>query len=422
MTGNDSPAPSRLLTKELVLSLYVPALVISLGIGIITPVLPTYARSFGISFGEASLLFVIYQLGALAFTFPTGFLMDRIGRRPVLLAGPLITALASFLMAAARSYPEILICRFVSGAANELWMQSRLAVITDSAATNERGRQITWMVGMQRAGTMLGPAVGGFLADAWDIRIPFIIHGILMLAVVIPSFIFVRETVATRPAQAEDGSTLQPFTTRDLIKYILTAEMLAFFVVQFLATVCRGGEGSTFNLYAVYEYGIGPQTLGLISVLAGVAALPIPFITGYFMDRYGRKKVIVPSFTLLASALLFMAVTAFTKMPLLAYVVAYIAAQVTQSTTNGTMQVLGSDMSPAAARGGFFGVWRTVSQGGALFAPAIFAVIAEHSSFGAAFLFLSISSVLVAIIVSTVLRETGRVNSPQAEGAALTQI
>lgn len=262
---------------------------------------------------------------------------------------------------------------------------------------------------MQRAGTMLGPALGGFLA-VWDIRAPFVVHGVMMLAIIIPSFTLMRETAFRRPAQSE-AQPGETFSTRDLIKFLLTAEMLAFFVVQFLATICRGGEGGSFNLYAVYAYDVSPQTLGIISVIAGVCALPIPFATGYFMDRYGRKKVIVPSFSLLAAALLFMAITAIAQMPLLAYVAAYVMAQVTQSTTNGTMQVLGSDMSPAAGRGRFFGVWRTVSQVGALAAPAIFALIAENLSFGPAFLFLSVSALLVALIVSMVVRETGRTSA-----------
>lgn len=217
-------------------SLYIPALVLSLGIGIVTPVLPVYAKSFGITFGEASLHFVIYQLGALAFTFPTGFLMDTIGRRPVLLADPIITALASLLTAAAHSYPEILVYRFVSGAANELWMQSRLAIIADSAATHQRARQITWMVGMQRAGTMPGPALGGLLAGAFDIRIPFIVHDLLMLAIVISSFSSTKETVNATISPHDGvptGASDPDMSMRDLIRFILTTQMLAFFLVHF---------------------------------------------------------------------------------------------------------------------------------------------------------------------------------------------
>ena len=51
------------------------------------------------------------------------------------------------------------------------------------------------------------------------------------------------------------------------------------------------------------EVSVGPGDLGWMSLLAGVAALPIPFITGTWMDKWGRKRIIVPSFLLLAVTL-----------------------------------------------------------------------------------------------------------------------
>src|SRR5262245_16525375 len=91
------------LSRQLIFSLYLPAVVLALGMGSVTPVLPVYAKSFGMDFGAASLVFVVYQLGTLLITFPTGLLIDKVGRRPILLAGPALTAVTSFLMAIAQS-------------------------------------------------------------------------------------------------------------------------------------------------------------------------------------------------------------------------------------------------------------------------------------------------------------------------------
>lgn len=404
-------APSNepgVLSRQLIFSLYLPAVVLALGMGIVTPGLAVYAKSFGMDFGAASLVFVVYQLGTLLITFPTGLLIDKIGRRPILLAGPALTAVTSFLMAIAGSYPEFLVYRFFAGVAQEFWMQSRLAMIADMSGANQRARQITWMFGMQRVGTMLGPAVGGVLA-VFDLRLPFVVYGVLMGLLLIPTYFYTSETAANRQPQ---GQPLPEMSWRALFKIIFTVEILAFFCVQFLAVVCRGSDGGTFNLYAVYEYGVGPDVLGGIAVLAGLAALPIPFVTGYFMDRYGRKAVIVPSFGLLGSSLMFMAVTAFAHMPFELYVVAYVVAQVTQSTTNGTMQVLGSDLAPVASRGRFFGIWRTMTSSGGLASPAMFAVVATGAGYGWAFVLLGVSSLLVSIIVATVLRETAARPAP----------
>ena len=189
------------ITPQLLLSLYLPALVLALGIGIVTPVLPVYAKSFGLDFGGAAMVFVVYQLGTLVITFPTGLLIDKIGRRPIILAGPALTAVSSLLTAVAGSFPQLLLYRFLGGVANEFWMQSRLAMITDLSASNQRARQITWMFGMQRVGMMLGPAVGGGLALI-NLRVPFVVYGIITALLIIPVFLFTKESAPSRQPEA----------------------------------------------------------------------------------------------------------------------------------------------------------------------------------------------------------------------------
>src|SRR5262247_2037632 len=69
------------------LTLYFPAFILSLGYSIATPAVPLFAKSFDTSFGVASLVIVAHGLGGLVAAVPTGFLVDRLGRRPMLFAG-----------------------------------------------------------------------------------------------------------------------------------------------------------------------------------------------------------------------------------------------------------------------------------------------------------------------------------------------
>src|SRR5439155_19365672 len=140
--------------------------------------LPIYAKSFDVSFGAASLVIVVFGLGAVFATLPTGYLVDKVGRRPVLLGGPVLTALTSFLTAfAARTFETLLVWRFLGGCANQAWELSRLAMIADTGSERQRGRMMTWMNQVQGVSMLLAPSVGGFLA-VWDIRAPFVLHGI----------------------------------------------------------------------------------------------------------------------------------------------------------------------------------------------------------------------------------------------------
>ncbi len=76
--------------------------------------------------------------------------------------------------------------------------------------------------------------------------------------------------------------------------------------------------------------------------------------------------MIVPGFSLFAIALVCMSFTSFASLPIEYFMVMYVIVQATQGVTGGTMQVLGGDLSPNAGRGKFFGIWRGISQIGAM--------------------------------------------------------
>src|SRR5215207_5390681 len=170
---------SGVLSWNHVLSLYLPGMLLALGSSMVAPVIPVYAKSFDVTLGTASLVFVAYNVGAVAATFPAGYLMDKIGRRPVVLSGPLLTAFAAFMTPFSTSFVQLLFWRCLSGAAWQVWQQARLAVIADTAKSRERARQVQWMQGMSRGGQLFGPAVGGFLAAAFGFSIPFTAYALL---------------------------------------------------------------------------------------------------------------------------------------------------------------------------------------------------------------------------------------------------
>lgn len=404
----DSSKPSKtaesagVFSRYDLLTLYLPAVILALGNGIATPAIPVFAKSFGTGFGVASLVIVVHALGALFSTLPTGFLLDRFGRRPVLLAGPLLTALSSFLIASARSFPELLLYRFVGGWAAQMWHQSRLAMIADSARQHQRGRQMTGMVAMESSGRLLGPALGGFLAG-WSIRAPFAIHGLLSLAAILPSFRMMPETAPPRPKPSAAAS----FGPRSSLGLIFNRQFAPFFAAQLFATMSRGALwGGTLLLYAVYTYDIGPQVLGVLSTAVSVVGIPITFCSGYLMDRFGRKTTIVPGFVLISTGFACLALTDYWHWSFPAFIAAYFWVQASQSLTSGNMQVLGADMAPESARGRFFGIWRLSGEMGHLLSPAIFALLAESVAYAAGFCFLSLSAFAAAAIVATRVKET----------------
>lgn len=408
-----------LFTKYQFFSLYLPSILLSLGTSMVAPVLPNFAKSFDVGFTDASMVFVVAQIGALVATFPAGYLMDTIGRRPVLMAGPLLTAVSSFMTPFAGSFGELLFWRFVGGAATQLWMQARLVVIADTAAHEHRGRQIAWMNGTARAGQLFGPSIGGFLAVAFGYTIPFVAHAAVTLAATLPSVMLIKETAPVRGAAAAGGrGAAAQGSWGDILKVVFTFQMLVFLTVQFSANLSRGGnESGALNLYAVYAYNLGPEQLGLLNSVAAFSGLPVPIITGWLMDRFGRRSVIVPGFAFYASSSVLMALSAFNHLPFELFALGFVLVQFSQGTVGGTMQVLGTDMAPGFARGRFFAIWRMVAQLAATITPAIFALLSEHLGYGSGFMYLAVCAYLVAFLVGWVLKDTRKM-AEEREAAA----
>jgi MFS family permease len=314
-------------------------------------------------------------------------------------------AVSSLLVVTAQSFPELLVYRLIGGVAEQMWRMSRLTMIADTGADQERGRQITTMHAMESTGRLASPAIGGFIAALWDIRAPFIAHAILCLLAIIPSFKLVQETAPNLVGKRAEPEGEK----RGGFREILTYSILIFFVAQFLASLTRGPIFSgQLNFYATYAYDLGPAAIGVLATIVTAMGIPIGLASGWVMDRFGRKTTLIPGFSLLAAAFGFMAVTAYVGWPLGTFIAAYLCVYGTNSITGGNMQTLGSDIAPANARGRFYGVWHTLGSVGGPVSTSTFAVLTSFAGYWAAFVFLAGTAVGAALIVGTQVRDRVR--------------
>lgn len=79
-------------SRQNLLTIYLPSIAMAAGSGIAAPALPVYAKSFDVGFGMAALILILYEVGSDVATIPIGHLVDRFGRRPMLLSGPVLIA------------------------------------------------------------------------------------------------------------------------------------------------------------------------------------------------------------------------------------------------------------------------------------------------------------------------------------------
>lgn len=396
-------AVTRAVSWDAFLSTYLPALVLALGTGIALPALPQLAQSFDVSFAVATGVVTSYLIGNLLGTLPAGWLIDRFGRQPVLIAGPVLSAATAFLVVVAETFPQLLVLRFLNGFAVQLWLMARLAAISQGAAAGQRGRQVSWMFGMDSAGKLSGPVLGGFIAAAMGPRIPFLVYAVLALIALLPILYYARKAPRQEQAtRAKPRASLSPTVLRALI-----LPRLPYFGVALFAGLTRGPVyADLLHLYAAFAYNLGPQAIGYLATGASMLSLPIGFAAGWMMDRFGRKHTMVPGFTGASIAMIALAASAFLHLSLMWYVALFFLAIATQALTGGSIQTVGADVAPPEARGTFLGIWRFTGQGGATLSPIVFALLAQHLNYGSAFLFVAGCAAVVAFLLIRHVPET----------------
>jgi len=135
--------------------------------------------------------------------------------------------------------------------------------------------------------------------------------------------------------------------------------------------------------------------------------VPIGFLAGWLMDRFGRKVTMVPGFAGVTLTMLLLAVTAFLQLSLVWYVATFLAAVAAQSLTGGSVQTIGADVAPPDARGLFLGVWRFTGQLGQTLGPLAFGFLAERTGYGTSFVFVAAAALVTALLLLTLVPETG---------------
>jgi MFS family permease len=257
------------------------------------------------------------------------------------------------------------------------------------------------MFGMDSTGRLAGPIIGGFIAVAWGPRATFLVFAAMALIALVPTSTFGKDT--PRQSKGKDGKTAaRTMSLRDVIM-----PRLIYFGVALFAGMTRGPlNADLLHLYAAFAYNLGPTEIGYLATAASMLSLPIGFTGGWIMDRFGRKRTMVPGFTGVTIAMVLLAISAYAHLSLTWYIGLFMLGVATQALTGGSVQTVGADVAPAEARGTFLGIWRFTGQGGVALGPILFALIADTVDYGTAFLFTATCAAVVAFLIIRYVPET----------------
>lgn len=144
-------------------------------LGLIAPLLPDIEQRTGASEVALGVALAADAVPIVVFSLPLGRAADAIGRRPLLIAGVLLIAGGSALIAVTESLEVLIAGRVVQGLGSASSWIAALALVSDLAPPGRRGEAIGFALGATGAGSIAGPALGGVAADVLSFEAPFLI-------------------------------------------------------------------------------------------------------------------------------------------------------------------------------------------------------------------------------------------------------
>lgn len=378
------------------------AFVIALGYGLIAPVLPRYADSFGVGYTLTAIVFSAFAFCRLVFAPFGGSLVRRLGERPVYLIGVLVVAASTGACALAANYTQLLVFRALGGVGSTMFTVSAVGLIVRLSPPALRGRvsaayAATWLIG-----GILGPVVGGHLAR-FGFRVPFVVYAVaLLLAAAVVAVLLPAGVGAAAAADALPAMTLRE-ALRDsaYVAGLLSgfANGWANFGVRialvplFLTGILGTDDAMTGNALAAFAIGNG-----LVLTMSG-----------RWSDRVGRRLPIIVG--LVANGALTAAVAGCGSVWLFLVISLGAGAGIglfSPSQQAVVADVVGRDRSAGSVLPPF----QMAGDFGAILGPVVAGVLVDRAGFGIAFL---VTGILV--IAAGVPWLWARESNPVATGA-----
>ena len=290
MNGFKSSHPVSLRMDRSLQVLLLTIFVAMLGLGIVSPILPIYAESFGATYIQVGLLSSAWSISRFIFSAPAGRSSDTSGKKRVILGGLLVYSVVSLLYAFAWDFNSLLFFRFVHGLGSAMASPVAMAYAAEIAPKGQEGKYMGIMSLAMFGGMGVGPLIGGTLTDTFGISVPFYVMGGLTGLSLAFTAVFLPESKPTGFGKDKP----RPSFGKVLSNKILLAGFI-YRAVNSLGNSSIMGFLSVFMYTAIAEGGLGLSLTDAGTVLSAgtIASALMQQPCGTLADRYDKVKLIM---------------------------------------------------------------------------------------------------------------------------------
>ncbi|GGD81684.1 MFS transporter [Paenibacillus nasutitermitis] len=278
----------------------------NLSMGLVIPIVPELLREFSASGQAAGYLVSSFGLTQFLFSPLAGNLSDRYGRKPMIITGLILFAISNLLAALAGDLTLLFVSRLIGGIGSAALIPPIIAYIADITADDKRSKAMSWLGASMTSGFIIGPGIGGLLAE-WGIKMPFFASACVGLLAMICSLWGLPESLSADIRQMRRELKEKRDNIFRQIALSVRSRYFILLLIVFAMTFGLTHFEAIFPLFVVQVYGFTTRQIAiLLTVCSLIGTLNQLVLTDRITQRFGEQRVIASMLLLSAVSLVFL--------------------------------------------------------------------------------------------------------------------
>jgi MFS transporter, DHA1 family, multidrug resistance protein len=275
------------------------------GVGLAIPVLPKFILEIGASGKDMGYLVAATGLTQFLFSPLGGKLSDQHGRKIITIIGLSIIAISQFMFSVGTDLWILYLSRFIGGIGVGLLIPATMAYVADVTTLENRGKGMGLLGASISLGFVIGPGIGGFLAE-FGIRVPFYASALAAIIAMIVSLLFLPESLSKAQQHKFKNSTLEQNGVIHDLKRSFKVSYFVLLLLIFTMTFGLANFETIFGLYVSEKYEYTPKDISIIMTIAALIGVIIQaLLVDKLLQRFDEIKVINVCFFLSALTMVF---------------------------------------------------------------------------------------------------------------------
>ncbi|MFW5438202.1 MFS transporter [Paenibacillus apiarius] len=277
--------------KAVLLILLSNVFIAFLGIGLIIPVMPSFMNIMHLSGKTMGYLVAAFAVAQLLMSPLAGRWVDRYGRKKIIIIGLFLFAVSELIFGLASNVSVLYIARILGGISAAFVMPGVTAYVADITSVQERPKAMGYISAAISTGFIIGPGIGGFIAE-YGVRMPFFFAAAIAFLACVSSIFILKEQLTKQQLAEISANAKQTNFISDLKRSLHPLYFIAFIIVFVLAFGLSAYE-TVFSLFSDHKFGFTPKDIAVIITISSIFGVVVQvFMFGKMVDKLGEKKLI----------------------------------------------------------------------------------------------------------------------------------